>query len=472
MRRRRTKQGEYERGEQREAGLRVTSMADRHDVTAPDGCGPAAMAHAELPDRQTRNELTRMLYRNHWGIYPMAVAGALLVALLFHEAIPAWALWVFLLWTLLSESLRAGAHLLFHRYARTSSGAPELAHRWDRIFKLLTLLYAGSWGFAGLFLFAPGQPLHQVTLTMLIISVNAVTSFTLSGHPGFTRLFLAVTTLPLVASLLTDWGEYTLVLLAILLVVVALLLMTSQWTGRELRELLGLRFAYSNLARELSDEIAAREQTQDRLRQLTDHDQLTGLLSHKGFCDVLSQEPRQPASEGETRALLVIDIARFKTINESLGLRAGDRILKIMARRLAASLGDSELAARQSGDEFLMFCRSSRGLEEISARVETLIRKLNLPIPLDVEGLRIDCSIGVACYPEDGESPEVLIQHADIAMERAKQIGPNQYQFFQPDIDAPPIKWTRFFFTQPFAHIRQGSHSRFRNEASSDCRIG
>jgi diguanylate cyclase (GGDEF)-like protein len=134
-------------------------------------------------------------------------------------------------------------------------------------------------------------------------------------------------------------------------------------------------------------------------------------------------------------AALALDLDRFKPINDSLGPAAGDRLLHEVARRLERSTRMGDVVGRKGGDEFTILLEGI-GTGRNAALVARKVRaQLEAPFVIDGHELSITASVGIAVHPGDGDDPETLLQHADIAMYRAKELGGNGFQFFRPDMN-------------------------------------
>lgn len=158
----------------------------------------------------------------------------------------------------------------------------------------------------------------------------------------------------------------------------------------------------------------------DQLQWQATHDALTGLANR----ELLETRAAELLAEGTAVAVLVADLNRFKEINDTLGHPTGDLVLRTLAARFAESLADLELVARIGGDEFAFLIRvgdqSLDDVYDIGLRVQRLATSV---IAVDTLQLAVACSVGVAMSPDDGESYEELLKHADIATYEAKRTG-------------------------------------------------
>jgi len=173
---------------------------------------------------------------------------------------------------------------------------------------------------------------------------------------------------------------------------------------------------------------------QQQIERLAYFDGVTGLANRSLFTDRVTQA-LQIASRnggGGPAALLLLDLDRFKTVNDSYGHAIGDEVLRQVAQRLSHCLREADTLARLGGDEFVAWLPGCSG-----ARAMQVAEKLLLALqpPLQLAGhapLQISASIGISCYPEDGHLMEQLFKHADIAMYEAKRAGRNCARFFLP----------------------------------------
>ncbi|MFL6696303.1 MAG: putative bifunctional diguanylate cyclase/phosphodiesterase, partial [Vitreoscilla sp.] len=166
------------------------------------------------------------------------------------------------------------------------------------------------------------------------------------------------------------------------------------------------------------------------------HDSLTGLPNRTMLMDRLGQALAQAQRLDQQAAVLFIDLDRFKLVNDSLGHPVGDRLLQEIARRLRATLRDADTVARVGGDEFQVVVCNVGGATGAARIAEKLMRTLGEPFTLEGQELHVTASLGVSLFTRDGDSGELLLKYADIALYEAKGEGRNAYRFFSPEMNA------------------------------------
>jgi diguanylate cyclase (GGDEF)-like protein len=177
-----------------------------------------------------------------------------------------------------------------------------------------------------------------------------------------------------------------------------------------------------------------------QLRHLATHDALTGLPNRVLLDDRLAQAIAHADRDLQPFAVLVLDLDRFKLINDSFGHRSGDMVLNEVARRLQGLVRSIDTVARVGGDEFVLVVSplaARSDAEEIGKRANDILRA---PFPVEGVDLRVSSSIGIAFYPTDGGSAESVLAHADAAMYCAKERGRNNYQCFGPGMKSVALE--------------------------------
>jgi diguanylate cyclase (GGDEF)-like protein/PAS domain S-box-containing protein len=192
-----------------------------------------------------------------------------------------------------------------------------------------------------------------------------------------------------------------------------------------------------------SSDITERKLTEQRVHHVAQHDALTGLPNRSLLQDRLSQAVAYVARSGNPVWVMLIDLDRFKFVNDSMGHKAGDVLLMTVAARLRAALRDDDTVARLSGDEFVVIV-SERGDQQLTpAIVQRVMQAVAQPVMLGTKEFFVTCSIGVAVYPSESTNPDTLIEHADIAMYRAKKLGRNNFQFYTPQMNEESLERVR-----------------------------
>jgi diguanylate cyclase (GGDEF)-like protein/PAS domain S-box-containing protein len=183
-------------------------------------------------------------------------------------------------------------------------------------------------------------------------------------------------------------------------------------------------------AEELTRSNVELKLSEDRLRYLAYHDALTGLANRKQFYERLSQSIDWAHKNNQLVGLMFLDLDGFKQVNDTLGHDTGDQLLRVVAQRLTSSLRSSDIVSRLGGDEFTVILPGIPQLEYVAKVAEKILETLSQVFLLEGQNVFVTVSIGISIYPLDGEVEETLIKNADAAMYRAKQLGRNQYKFF------------------------------------------
>ena len=183
------------------------------------------------------------------------------------------------------------------------------------------------------------------------------------------------------------------------------------------------------------EDITERYRARRELEYQATHDPLTGLPNRNLLQDRLRQAVSMARRQGRRGGVAFIDLDNFKFVNDSLGHGAGDRLLVEVARRLEACLRDSDTVARYGGDEFVLILGDYDGHSEGASVLRRVQQAIAEPIELDGHELRVDSSIGVSIFPDDGEEMESLLRHADAAMHHAKRLGKGQFQFYTTSLN-------------------------------------
>lgn len=168
--------------------------------------------------------------------------------------------------------------------------------------------------------------------------------------------------------------------------------------------------------------VTALWQAEEELRFLAHHDPLTGLANRALFNDRLDAALRAARRHDSSLALLFLDINDFKGINDVHGHAAGDQVLRMIARRLQGCVRETDTVARMGGDEFTVLLTDIQSQGDVCEKVVQILAVMAEPPDADSSVLTMpSCSIGIACYPADGEDADTLLSHADDDMYRIKR---------------------------------------------------
>ena len=184
----------------------------------------------------------------------------------------------------------------------------------------------------------------------------------------------------------------------------------------------------------MSEDISERKKIEGSLWRAAHIDPLTGLANRRLFRDELLAYMGAAAKSDDGFALGIVDIDKFKEINDTLGHDSGDAVLAKLAKRLAAAVGSNNFVARLGGDEFAFLIQGAKTIDDIRATLADLFNSVAEPI--DLNGSQRQCSIscGITMFPIDGKKATDLLKNADLALYCAKSRGRSRYEIFQSDM--------------------------------------
>ncbi len=188
--------------------------------------------------------------------------------------------------------------------------------------------------------------------------------------------------------------------------------------------------------RGVGSDVTEQRESAEKIAYLARYDTLTGLPNRLMLTEALNDALRY-AEQWKTRcAFLMIDLDRFKAVNDSLGHHIGDKMLAQVSQRLQAVITENEHVGRLGGDEFAIVIRDAAKASHVRELAEDVIAALSAPYSVDNHTLYIGASIGSALGPRDGNTVETLMRNADLALYRAKDEGGGEYRAFQPSLHA------------------------------------
>jgi diguanylate cyclase (GGDEF)-like protein/PAS domain S-box-containing protein len=186
----------------------------------------------------------------------------------------------------------------------------------------------------------------------------------------------------------------------------------------------------------VGSDVTAARQAADRIAHMARHDALTSLPNRLQLMDDMAAALKQAEARGTQCAMLLVDLDRFKTINDSLGHVAGDYLLQQVSRSFETVISDEMTAGRLGGDEFAIVVPLAESRQELEQLCLALISALQGPFLYREQRLFVGASIGVAFGPRDGTTVEEIVRNADLALYRAKDGSGNDIRFYEPGLHA------------------------------------
>jgi diguanylate cyclase (GGDEF)-like protein len=182
-------------------------------------------------------------------------------------------------------------------------------------------------------------------------------------------------------------------------------------------------------------DITEQKASEAKLLTLANYDSLTGLPNRTLLLDRIKMGLEHARRNQKNIAVFFVDLDKFKQVNDSLGHKAGDELLVIIAKRLKDKMRKEDTVARLGGDEFVIMIEDVSCVEAISVLVTEISNLIDIPVTLSSQTVSVSSSIGIAMYPGDGQDAEDLLKNADIAMYHAKAQGRSNFQFFTQQMD-------------------------------------
>ncbi|MBQ0742550.1 MAG: EAL domain-containing protein [Pseudomonas sp.] len=183
-------------------------------------------------------------------------------------------------------------------------------------------------------------------------------------------------------------------------------------------------------------DLSVHRQTEEQLQYLTTHDALTQLANRNMFTQRLQEATSRARQNGSTLALMHVDLDRFKYINDTLGHKVADELLQQVAVRLRELTPESTALARLSADEFVILIEDDTQPEQLAHRADQVLEVLRQPVNIGEHELVVTASVGISQFPKTARDNLVLITQANQAMQHAKHLGGNGFQFFTDSLQA------------------------------------
>ena len=196
-------------------------------------------------------------------------------------------------------------------------------------------------------------------------------------------------------------------------------------------------------------DITERKRRDDDIRRMAFRDNLTTLPNRAAFDHAVNLALAQVHGTNKRLAILFVDLDQFKHINDTLGHKAGDRLLQAIATRLGSTVRQSDCVARLGGDEFVVLLPDIVDFAAVAGVAWKLLDRIAKPLMIEERECTVTASIGIGCYPEDGMDLHTLLKNADIAMYRAKAEGKNTFRFHSATRDVDNVLGTPLARVEP-----------------------
>ncbi|RQD69575.1 MAG: EAL domain-containing protein [Tindallia sp. MSAO_Bac2] len=182
------------------------------------------------------------------------------------------------------------------------------------------------------------------------------------------------------------------------------------------------------------NDLTERVRTEEKLEHQKYHDVLTGLPNRFLLIDRMEVSMSRAQSQNTSFALFFLDIDRFRRVNDTLGHLAGDQVIEAFAKRLLEVMREEDTISRLVGDEFAILINPINNVNTAVIIAEKILKSMEKPFYIDSQEVHMTASIGIGFYPGDGENPEQMIKHAEMAMFQAKKFGKNRYRLYSEDM--------------------------------------
>lgn len=205
----------------------------------------------------------------------------------------------------------------------------------------------------------------------------------------------------------------------------------SRLTISSVKDLNGKVIQYTAVFYDITD----IKEKEEKINHRAYHDPLTELPNRLLFKDRLEQSITRARRNGSELAVMFIDIDHFKRLNDTQGHQVGDQFLQLIGVELRSLLREEDTVSRFAGDEFTVLLAANNNSEHAIIVAQKILDLFSRPFRLENNEVYLGVSIGIACYPQDGNNPDVLLKNADTAMYHAKEVGRNCYQVFEQEME-------------------------------------
>jgi len=190
----------------------------------------------------------------------------------------------------------------------------------------------------------------------------------------------------------------------------------------------------------LREQINERNRAESKVSYLAYHDPLTKLPNRVLLTDRLIQAVGAAQRNNQMLAVMLLSLDRFKSITDTLGMAAGDKLLQGVSERLSQRVHDCDTVGYMGGSDFALLFTQIGNAEKAVERAQHILQAFEQPFNCDGHDMYLTCSLGISLFPDDGKEPQTLVKNASAALERAKDLTGNSYQFYRSNMNAKAMK--------------------------------
>lgn len=216
---------------------------------------------------------------------------------------------------------------------------------------------------------------------------------------------------------------------------IATITLMGRKTRKQKDYVAGLEAEVASANNRMQKEVEERQSAEQRILQLANYDELTGLPNRAILNQTITQALAKAKRYKKQLAVMFIDLDRFKLINDTMGHGAGDHVLKTVSERFKNCLRDSDTIARLGGDEFVVLVEELADPKYVAGVAQKLVSAAQQPFVIQGQECHVTASIGISTFPGDGKDASNLLKNADIAMYRAKEQGKNNFQYYSEQMN-------------------------------------
>lgn len=353
-----------------------------------------------------------------------------------------------ILWAALNLTADGAARLmLIYSYQHTKPIPSDQINKWYKMFIGSAVAGGLIWMLASFLTFFTTS---DIGVLIIIIALLAVIGAASAAFTPIIRSYFSVIIPVLAGMIIVGAAKFSPLFLIIIVTLIVYTLLISHYAmfySNSINSLLWLRHKHEALFDNmlevkhdleaanlrLSNEVKARHKAEKSLQQMATHDHLTGLPNRNLLQIQMAKAIAHSRRYKSYSAVLFLDLDNFKNVNDTFGHGTGDKLLKLMAKRLEKNIRSTDILARIGGDEFIITLCEITDATAINYIARKICKSVSRRCIINNHDIEVTTSIGISIFPKDGDSIETLLQTADRALYQAKSCGKNNFVFFNEE---------------------------------------